>query len=179
MALCLTADTHYLNQCWPITGEVLWYSPAGNFTGNVQDLNHQIYCKITHRKLPPFHSGDAITIGTNEVTCHSCDRWIRNFVDLYFYNLSSLNINLVHLPPKSRHQIFPWTQSYSMSLSTQISCELKYLLINQSNKQFPEHSNPYTTFWPYRNVTWAPCCPRSPAIQMFTQQFVRANIKET
>ena len=29
---------HYLNQCWLIISEVLWNSPQGNFTGNVQDL---------------------------------------------------------------------------------------------------------------------------------------------
>ena len=38
MACCLTAPSHYLNQCWLIIGEVLWHSPEGNFTWNVQDI---------------------------------------------------------------------------------------------------------------------------------------------
>ena len=38
MACCLTAPSHYLNQCWLIIIEVLWHSPHGNFTGNSQDI---------------------------------------------------------------------------------------------------------------------------------------------
>ena len=33
MACCLTAPSHYLNQCWLIISEVLWY-----FIGNVHDI---------------------------------------------------------------------------------------------------------------------------------------------
>ena len=32
MACCLTASSHYLNQCGLIISEVLWHSPEGNFT---------------------------------------------------------------------------------------------------------------------------------------------------
>ena len=39
MACCLTAPSHYLNQCWLIISEVLWHSFQGNFTGNAQDTN--------------------------------------------------------------------------------------------------------------------------------------------
>ena len=38
MACCLMAPSHYLNQCWLIISEVLWYSPEGNFTWNAQDI---------------------------------------------------------------------------------------------------------------------------------------------
>ena len=31
MACCLTAPSHYLNQCWPIISDVLWHSLEGNF----------------------------------------------------------------------------------------------------------------------------------------------------
>ena len=31
MAWCLTAPSHYLNQCWLIINEVLWQSPETNF----------------------------------------------------------------------------------------------------------------------------------------------------
>ena len=38
MAWCLTAPSHYLNQCWLIISEVLWHSTEGNFTWNAQDI---------------------------------------------------------------------------------------------------------------------------------------------
>ena len=38
MACCLTAPSHYLNQCWLIICEVLWQLSEGNFTGNAQDI---------------------------------------------------------------------------------------------------------------------------------------------
>ena len=38
MVCCLTAPSHYLNQCWLIISEVLWHSPEGNFTWNAQDM---------------------------------------------------------------------------------------------------------------------------------------------
>ena len=37
MACCLTAPSHYLNQCWLIFSEDLNDSPVGNFTGSAQD----------------------------------------------------------------------------------------------------------------------------------------------
>ena len=38
MACCLTAPSHYLNQCWQMIREVLWYSPESNLTKNTQDI---------------------------------------------------------------------------------------------------------------------------------------------
>ena len=32
MACCLTAPSHYLNQCWPIINESHWYPSENNFT---------------------------------------------------------------------------------------------------------------------------------------------------
>ena len=40
MACCLTAPSHYLNQCWLMISEVLWHSPDSNFTENASN----IYC---------------------------------------------------------------------------------------------------------------------------------------
>ena len=34
MACCLTAPSHYLNQCWLIISKVQWHSSEGNFTRN-------------------------------------------------------------------------------------------------------------------------------------------------
>ena len=41
IALCLTAPSHYLNQCWLIIREVLWCSSKVNFTGNAQENIHK------------------------------------------------------------------------------------------------------------------------------------------
>ena len=38
MACCLTAPSHYLNQCWEIISEVLMQSHEGNITENDQDI---------------------------------------------------------------------------------------------------------------------------------------------
>ena len=40
MACCLTAPSHYLNQCWPIISKVLWHSSEGNF---IRDNSATIY----------------------------------------------------------------------------------------------------------------------------------------
>ena len=39
MACCLTAPSHYMNQCWLIISQVLWYSPKSNFIGIAEDIN--------------------------------------------------------------------------------------------------------------------------------------------
>ena len=38
MACCLTAPSHYLNQCLQIISEVLWLSPNGCFTRNAKEI---------------------------------------------------------------------------------------------------------------------------------------------
>ena len=50
MACCLTAPSHYLNQCWLIISEVQWHSYQGNF---IRPLITKIRLKITFLK---FHS---------------------------------------------------------------------------------------------------------------------------
>ena len=46
MACCMTAPSHYLNQCWPTTNEVLWHSFEGDICLNTHDINPQIMCEI-------------------------------------------------------------------------------------------------------------------------------------
>ena len=38
MACCLTASSHYLDQCWSLICEIWWFPSEGNFTGNAQDI---------------------------------------------------------------------------------------------------------------------------------------------
>ena len=39
MACCLTAPSHYLNQCWLIIRGVLWHSSENSFAGIAQGIN--------------------------------------------------------------------------------------------------------------------------------------------
>ena len=43
MACCLTAPSHYLNQCWLITTKVYWYSSEDNFTTDTPAISCQNY----------------------------------------------------------------------------------------------------------------------------------------
>ena len=43
MACCLTAPSHYLNQCWLIISKVHWYSYEGNLTQDTLAINHLYY----------------------------------------------------------------------------------------------------------------------------------------
>ena len=40
MACCLTAPSHYLNQCWLIISKVHWHSSEGNFAKDTSATNH-------------------------------------------------------------------------------------------------------------------------------------------
>ena len=41
MACCLTAPSHYLNQCWLIFSKVQWHSVEGNLTRDSSPFNHE------------------------------------------------------------------------------------------------------------------------------------------
>ena len=60
MACCLTAPSHYLNQCWQVISGILWHSPETNSRGIIQLLKISI-CKLglknTLVKLFPHLSG--------------------------------------------------------------------------------------------------------------------------
>ena len=43
MACCLTAPSHYLNQCWLIATKVYWYSSEDNFTTDTPAISCQNY----------------------------------------------------------------------------------------------------------------------------------------
>ena len=65
MDCCLTAPTHYLNQCWLIISEVQWHSYSGNFTTDASTINHYNLFKSTCLK---FQSNFP---GTNELSFQS------------------------------------------------------------------------------------------------------------
>ena len=43
MACCLTAPSHYQNQCWLIISKVQWHSSEGNSTIDTSPINHSNY----------------------------------------------------------------------------------------------------------------------------------------
>ena len=50
MTCCLTAPSHYLNQCWLPISEVLWHSPESNFTWNAPAIiSHNNFEKYTFK----------------------------------------------------------------------------------------------------------------------------------
>ena len=46
MPCCLTAPSHYLNQCWLVIKEVLWHSFQGDVCLNTHNLNSKIVLEI-------------------------------------------------------------------------------------------------------------------------------------
>ena len=69
MACCLTAPSHYINQCWLITNGVLCHSPRTNFTEPAQDISSKNEFKNDTCKLLPQNLGanelmTAVTLGS-------------------------------------------------------------------------------------------------------------------
>ena len=52
MACCLTAPSHYLNQCWLIISKGEWHSSKGNFTAGISAINHCNWLEKFHQNLP-------------------------------------------------------------------------------------------------------------------------------
>ena len=51
MACCLTAPSHYLNQCWLINSKVQWHSSEDNFTKDASGTITEISFKIPYLKF--------------------------------------------------------------------------------------------------------------------------------
>ena len=51
MACCLTAPSHYLNQCWLFIRKVQWYSSEDNFRSDISATNHEVSLKIIYTKF--------------------------------------------------------------------------------------------------------------------------------
>ena len=46
MACCLTAPSHYPNQCWLFTRKVQWHSSECNFTRDTSAISHWNYLRL-------------------------------------------------------------------------------------------------------------------------------------
>ena len=65
MACCLTAPSHYLNQCWLIISKIKWHSSEGNFTAGISVIG----LKSTH---PKFHKNLPVHNELKSCTCYAC-----------------------------------------------------------------------------------------------------------
>ena len=82
MACCLTAPSHYLNQCWTIISKVQWHSSECYFTRDTSTSVTKIILKITYLKfklnlpvaneftLPPVPLGPKKNVRHNTITMH-------------------------------------------------------------------------------------------------------------
>ena len=71
MTCCLTAPSHYLNQCWRITCEVIWHSFQGNIYLNTQYINPQAVLEIQTLEIKVHLPGDNELISK----CISSRQW--------------------------------------------------------------------------------------------------------
>ena len=92
MACCLTAPSHYLNQCWLIISMVLWHSSEDIIIRRFEDTNQQsktedYIFKITLRSP----RGQWVNIQNNyfkKINWQCCLQSIRHFVQTSIYQVT-------------------------------------------------------------------------------------------
>ena len=87
MACCLTAPSHYPNQCWLIISKIQWHSSEGNFTRDILAINHI-------RLLENYVSKISIKSPRG--------RWVKN-ISCYYFTLLAVYTTL----PISKHMTSP------------------------------------------------------------------------
>ena len=95
MACCLTAPSHYLNQCSHIIKGILWLSSESNFTSAPVSIN-QISLKITLLRLEPHLPG------TNELSFPCGSRCpVAGDVEIHCHNETNTDYNRQMLHKKT------------------------------------------------------------------------------
>ena len=97
MACCLTAPSHYLNQCWQINSVFIGHLPEGNFTGNAQD--HSPWYGVENYQFKT----QAYLTGAIELT-----HWGR-VTHIFVIKLTIIGSDNGLLP--DRHQAIIWTNA--------------------------------------------------------------------
>ena len=124
MACCLTAPSHYLNQCWLIISKVQWHSSVDNFTTETSAIYHKDTLKNIHLKFHSNLPGANNTLknihlkfhsnlpGANELKknkpCYKYD-W-----PMYILNRQYCNLHRDILPWKFT-RVWPWVLSLPIS----------------------------------------------------------------
>ena len=84
---CLTAISHYLNQCWLIIIRVLWHLPQDNFTRHCENIYPWYACEnynfnisaISLRNNWVNHSSAKSIMYTESQSCHQCTQQYKVF----------------------------------------------------------------------------------------------------
>ena len=73
MACCLTAPSHYLNQCWLIISKVLWHSPEGIIIWRSADTSQRYKTENWIPKSHPnFPGANELKFGSaNQTACNT------------------------------------------------------------------------------------------------------------
>ena len=132
MACCLTAPSHYLNQCWLIISEVLWHSSESNFTDDISAINH---CNWLEKYSSKISLKSHWPQWVNH--CHA-ELCLEN-MKLYLHFVSLLNIEMAQVI-----EIFPCERQGPVYPAKSIS----WLLMTWRRKE-PGHHQPL--YWPSSN----------------------------
>ena len=107
MACCLTAPSHYLNQCWLIISKVQWHSSECSFTKDTSTISHWNYLEnylsnffsnlqganeLTHKRICIWNSTDAFIHHSESNESNSEG----GFMVLYALDVSRYNITRYH-----------------------------------------------------------------------------------
>ena len=84
MACCLTAPSHYLNQCWWIIRGVLWLSPETNFTRSAHEFK-----SITHVRRLYFLNYNTWFSYTHGRYCLEIKQRRRNNICIHLVNAAT------------------------------------------------------------------------------------------
>ena len=123
MACCLTAPSHYLNQCWLMISEVLWYSPDSNFAENTKQICDMIfngwYCYMCIFLI--FLLMKPITQPQSSAVANQHNRWPRTNQHCCHCMMTSSNGNIFRITgPLCReftsHRWIPLTKASDVEL---------------------------------------------------------------
>ena len=121
-----SSPSHYLNQCWLITGEVVWYSPEALWLEMLQISIIRICCKITHMKLLPYLPGASQWIDVaSRLYTESSGRDILYHL-LMFLQQRLLNYCLTHWGRDKMVAIFQTTFSNAFSWMKMFKFRLRF-----------------------------------------------------
>ena len=93
MACCLTAPSHYLNQCWLIISKVEWHSSKGNFTRDTSAMNHWNYLKNQEPKMSFRFPRDELITAASPANRHGAIEWRQTLSDMCDLDVWLFNMN--------------------------------------------------------------------------------------
>ena len=124
MACCLTASSHYLNQCCLIIRKVQWYSSEDDSTSNISAINHSNNLEHYLYKIPlKSPRGQWVKVWWHILQQQVCTGW---FVRTRYTTFPNLGNNFCKLSCPSSH--------YNEPHIDQMSCKSTHMCIFDLNK---------------------------------------------